>query len=124
MALESYFFDSYALFEISAGNPAYQRFVRRVAIVTTRFNLIELHYGLLKAVGKDKAAEIFEDFRDYVVEINDGIIFEANEFRLANKKKNFSYVDCVGYIIAKRLGIPFLTGDQAFEGMDNVDFVK
>ena len=32
--------------------------------------------------------------------------------------------DCIGYIIAKRLGMKFLTGDKEFEGFENVEFVK
>jgi predicted nucleic acid-binding protein len=47
-------------------------------------------------------------------------------FRLKMKrgKKNLSYVDALGYIIAEKLGVKFLTGDNAFDGMDNVEYVK
>ena len=39
-------------------------------------------------------------------------------------KRNVSMTDCVGYILAKQLGIKFLTGDKEFEHLDNVEFVK
>ncbi len=32
--------------------------------------------------------------------------------------------DVVGYVIAKKHGVRFLTGDNGFEGFDNVEFVK
>ena len=32
--------------------------------------------------------------------------------------------DCIGYILAKRLSIKFLTGDKEFEKLDDVEFVK
>ena len=38
--------------------------------------------------------------------------------------KNLSLIDCLGYVIARRLNIPFLTGDREFEDMDNVEYVK
>ncbi len=50
---------------------------------------------------------------------------KASRLRLELKKerKNLSLVD-LGYVIALRLGIPFLTGDKAFENMPNVGCVK
>jgi len=43
---------------------------------------------------------------------------------MKSNKSNLSYVDCIGYILAKELKVGFLTGDREFEGMDNVEFVK
>ena len=37
---------------------------------------------------------------------------------------NLSYVDYIGYILAKQRNVKFLTGDKEFENMDNVEFVK
>jgi hypothetical protein len=47
-------------------------------------------------------------------------------FRLEmkNKKKYLSYVDALGYTIANRMDIPFLTGDMAFEDVPNAEYVK
>ena len=45
-------------------------------------------------------------------------------FKLKNKKINFSYIDCLGYSISNRLGIIFLTGDEGFRNLPNVEFVK
>jgi PIN domain nuclease of toxin-antitoxin system len=40
------------------------------------------------------------------------------------KGLKLSTIDCVGYSVAKRLDIPFLTGDCEFAEMDNVKFVR
>lgn len=38
--------------------------------------------------------------------------------------KKLSTIDCVGYSVANRLKIPFLTGDREFADMGNVQFVR
>ena len=45
-------------------------------------------------------------------------------FRFNNLKKDISMTDCIGYFLAKSLGIKFLTGDKEFENMKDVEFVK
>ena len=40
------------------------------------------------------------------------------------KYKHLSIPDCIGFIVAKRYGVKFLTGDEAFRNFDNVEFVK
>ena len=35
-----------------------------------------------------------------------------------------SYVDCIGYMISRQLGIKFLTGDEQFKDFEGVEFVK
>jgi len=38
--------------------------------------------------------------------------------------KKLSTIDCVGYSVACRLDIPFLTGDREFEDIDHVEFIR
>ena len=52
------------------------------------------------------------------------MIKEANEFRLKNYRRDLSYVDCIGYILARKLNAKFLTGDKQFENFEGVEFVK
>ena len=59
-----------------------------------------------------------------MIDIDIATIKEANEFRLLNKSRKLSYADCIGYIIARRYGLKFLTGDKQFSDMPNVEFVK
>ena len=46
--IKAIFFDTYALYELIRGNPAYKVYSKDIALMTTRLNLMELHYGYLK----------------------------------------------------------------------------
>lgn len=119
----SYFFDTYALFEIIGGNKDYLPY-QKAAIITTQLNLFELHYGLLLKYGKDVADRYYDRLMEYTVDFGHNEVKQASLFRAINKKKKMSYVDCLGYIIALSKNVQFLTGDKAFEGVPNVVFVK
>jgi len=123
MEIKKYFFDSYAFFEIIKGNKNYSDYLN-VSIVTTKLNLMELYYWLLRRNGKQIAEKYYQKFLPFCCEITDDIIKSACEFRLIHKGKELSYVDCIGYIIAKKMLIKFLTGDNSFENINNVEFVK
>lgn len=122
--LKGYFFDSYALFEIVLGNKNYNPYLDKIAIATTKLNLMELHYGLLKIYGKDIADRYYDYFSIYCIDFEDGVIKKANEFKLSLKSRKFSYIDALGYVIAKANNLKFLTGDIQFKDLDNVEFVK
>jgi len=124
-----YFYDTYALYEIISGNKKYDEYKKGI-IVASLLNLIEFHYSLTIKYG-DEIARRFLDIiikECVVVDITQEVIIEANIFRLRNRpssnKKRFSYPDAYGYILAKKLGIKFLTGDEDFSKYDNVEFVK
>ncbi|MBN2142057.1 PIN domain-containing protein [Candidatus Woesearchaeota archaeon] len=123
MGLTTYFFDTYAFIEAMGHNPNYLK-MGTVDIVTTRLNLMELHYHILRTRGKDIARYYYNLFKKLAISIEDDVIQEANIFRLENKKKKLSYVDCIGYILARRAGVKFLTGDNAFKGVEGVEFLK
>ncbi len=124
MELESFYFDSYAIYEIIIANPAYKRYTTGVSVITTKLNLMELYYGLLLTHNKEIAEKYYDIFAEYAVEIDDAVIKQAMEFRFANKHKNLSYVDCIGYTIARRRNTKFLTGDKEFKDMIGVEYVK
>lgn len=119
----NYFFDAYAIIEITKNNPNYIRFLEE-PVTTTRFNLVELLHITLVEHGKDAAKKAFEKFKNTALEVSDEILLKAMEFRLKNKGKGLSYVDCIGYVFALENKLKFLTGDRAFEKMDNVEFVR
>lgn len=121
--VKSYFFDTYALYEIVLGNKAYEIYTKNVLVITTVFNLMELHYILLRTQGKDEAEKAFQRFREFCIPFDDALIKEANAFRLQHYRRDLSYVDCIGYMLAKRQGAEFLTGDPQFESFENVEFV-
>ncbi len=120
----SYFFDTYAFYEIIVGNPNYLPFTKNVKIVTTQLNLMELYYHLLSLYSKEDAVNLFRRYEEFVVPTSNSMVIEAMDFRKQNYKRDLSYIDCIGYVIAKRMNIPFLTGDRQFESMPDVKFIK
>ena len=122
--MKSYFFDTYAFYEIIEGNKNYEPYAKDVVIITTKLNLMELHYGLLLKHGKKAADRYYDSLCLFAVEISDDIIKSANELRAMPKKRDLSCVDCIGYTIAGMRGIKFLTGDRQFRDLENVEFVK
>lgn len=120
---KAYFADTYALIELLGGNQNYKPYLDCI-LITSRFNLVELYYYLLKDHGKKIANKYLEIYSKVVVPITLTIIKKGMLFKLKNKKSELSYADCVGYVIALEFGIKFLTGDNKFEGLSNVEFVK
>ncbi|MBN2067216.1 MAG: PIN domain-containing protein [Candidatus Diapherotrites archaeon] len=121
MSEQAYFFDTYAFFEIIRGNPAYGKY-RDASAITTIFNLAELNYGLKKEAGNEKADRITDKYFPLLVEVSAKDLKEAMSLKIKNKK--LSIPDAIGYTTAKSYGVRFLTGDQEFKKMANVEFVK
>jgi len=118
-----YFFDTYAIVEIIEENKNYERY-KEEDIITSILNVGELYYSLLKEKDEKTAESWHEKLKQSALLIDAEIIKKAMKFRFENKNKKFSFIDCVGYIIAKERGLRFLTGDEGFKDMENVEFVK
>ena len=118
-----FFFDSYAIVEIIKGNKNYEPFIRS-DIITTKLNIFEVYYGLLRDVGEKEAEEFLKKYYQFIINFDENMIRESSKFKLNNRKRNLSMVDCIGYILAKKIDIKFLTGDKEFENLPNVEFVK
>ncbi len=121
---KTFFYDTYALFAISLGQESYRKYESEVKIITTITNLYELYYTLIQEDFYKEAEKFFDKFLPYCVEIEPETVKEAAVFRLRNKKLNLSYVDALGYIIAQKYNVLFLTGDDGFRKLSNVEFVK
>jgi|SRR3989344_3366984 len=119
----SFFFDSYAFFEILRGNKNYEVY-KKFKVVTTKLNIFELYLGLLKDIDEESADKYFEKYYKFVVDYDEEVIKSAAKLKNKLNKRDLSMTDCIGYVLSKRLGIKFLTGDKEFESMDNVEFVK
>lgn len=120
---ELYFFDSYALFEIIKGNKNYIEYTN-ADLILSKLNIFELYYGLLRETDEKTAFSMLNKYYNFIIDFDKEIIEQAAKFRFLYKKSKFSMADCIGYMIAKRLGVKFLTGDKEFESMPNVEFVK
>ena len=116
-----YFFDTYAFFEVIRGNPRYLQYVD-AHVITTIFNLAELNYNLKKEKSKKIADDCTEKYKPYLVEVTLEDLKDAMDLKI--KHKNLSIPDAIGYTVAKKHNIKFLTGDEGFRNMDNVEFVK
>jgi len=120
----TFFYDTYALFEIFKGNKNYLNYISDIGIVTTKLNLMELYYGLFVEFGINVAEFYYNKYKEFCADASDNTIKAAMQFKAQHKKRNLSYVDCVGYAFANEMKIKFLTGDKEFKDMPNVEFVK
>lgn len=121
---ETFFYDTYALYAIAAGKESYSKFSRGHKIITGLMNLYEFYYILIKENNKGLAEEFFNRLVDSCVKINPELVKEAAGFRFNEIKRKLSYVDCLGYIIARTNKVKFLTGDPGFKELANVEFVE
>ena len=120
----TFFFDSYALIEVYEKNVNYEKYTKANAI-TSYFQVYEVYYSLIRnGYTKEEIKDFFEFLQSICIELKFEWIPKSVEFRKEYKKRDLSYADCLGYVIAKNLGIRFLTGDKEFENLPNVEFVK
>ena len=119
----TYFFDTYAIIEIIKENKNYDPYGQE-DIITSILNLGELYYALLRDFGERMANEWKERLKGCYLIITEEIIVGAMKFKIENRGKNFSFIDCVGYVLARENNLKFLTGDKEFKDLDNVEFVE
>ena|SRR3989344_65082 len=122
-----YYFDSYALIELTKGSENYKPYIHTEGIFTF-LNLIECYHSWLSELGEEKANFYFSFFKKYCIPVVDEDIKNGVKLRMQMRNKNKfhkpSFADCIGYVVALRFGVKFLTGDNAFKNMENVEFVK
>ncbi len=125
MGRVSYFVDTYAMIEYLSGNKRYLRYFKN-DLHTSKLNLMELYFLVLREHGENTADRSYATFRLFETSFDDEDVKEAMKLRLRLKagKNHLSYADALGYHIAKRIGAKFLTGDDAFQRLPNVEFVK
>ncbi len=121
---EGFFFDTYALIEISKGNPNYDDFKGKVNMMLNSLNLLEYAYYLLRENKENKIKETFEQLSKFSVEYDNDILTKAARMKFRYKQEKLSFVDCIGYQLAKKYCFKFLTGDSKFKGKENVEFVE
>ena len=120
---EDYFFDTYAIIEVIKGNSNYE-FVKDNVIITGVMNIAEVYYALLLENTEDFADSIIKKLNVQIVDLNQEMAVKSAKFRYKNKKLFLSYINCIGYILAKENNLIFLTGDEGFKNIDNVKLIK
>lgn len=118
-----YFFDAYALIELIRGNPSYSRFKEEIA-VTSAPQVAEVLYYALRTGQTSEFKLALQKMRPEMLSAALSDWEEAASMKFSNKDKHMSLIDCLGYGLARRNYLKFLTGDRQFEGMANVEFVK
>ena len=118
-----YFFDTYAMIEGGKGNPNYAQYEGK-QVNASVYNKTEFFYSVLLEKGEKLATEKMNQLNISLLDVKDEDIIEACKFKLKHKAKKLSYADCIGYTLARRNNMKFLTGHNQFKGMENVEFVK
>jgi len=114
------------MIEYLRGNTNYLKYFSNSGLITSIMNLIELYFLVLREHGEKAAKDAYAVFRHYQAEIDDEDIRRGMKLRLRMKLDNIdlSYADAIGYVMAERLGARYLTGDDAFRTLPNVEFVR
>jgi predicted nucleic acid-binding protein len=121
-----YFYDSYAVMAYLSDNPHYRRYFEENDGILTKLHLIEVSYRTMELHGEEAATQVVTLFAKYVIDFGPADIVASTKLRLKLKKtgRNISYADALGYYLALKNKLKFLTGDREFEGLDNVEFIK
>lgn len=124
-----YFFDSCIVIELLKGDPKFEKYKDEFKTFTI-FNLAEIFHCLLKDLDYDEAIKIYYTLNSFAEPVSDEILIEAIDFRikhnnkLTKKQKPLSYADAIGYIYSQKNNLKFLTCDDQFIGLSNVEHVK
>lgn len=120
-----FFYDSYAVLAYIDDDPKYRAYFEENDGCLTMLNLMEIYYRMLEAHGPRAASDAIDAFSKYERDFGISEVKSAMRLRLRLKRKGFniSYADAIGYDIAIRSKIKFLTGDLAFENLEGVEFV-
>ncbi|HYB45520.1 MAG TPA: PIN domain-containing protein [Nitrososphaerales archaeon] len=126
MTEKGFYLDTYAILAYLKGNKAYAKYFSARTLKTSVVNLMELYFVLLRDQGEKAAEDAFLAFGSYRTELTDPDVKEGMKLRLRLKAggSNISYADATGYQISKSLGLRYLTGDEAFRSLPNVEFVR
>ncbi len=118
-----FFFDTYALIEFIKKNKSYERYFNW-KIICTMLNLFEFHQALLREFNKKTADYWINNFDYVLLDITEKDIIEASDFRFKHRANKLSSIDCIGYVVARNNKLKFLTGDEGFKSIENVEYVK
>ncbi len=124
--MTKYFYDTYAIIEFINGNPVFKEYFLENEGITTLYNAMEVYYIILRDQNEEKAKTALNLLKQILVSSSINLVEDAMKFRLKHRlmKIKFSYADCLGYIVSLKEKIKFLTGDEGFKNLPNVEFVK
>ena len=122
--MNKFYFDTYALIEIYKGNKNYQEYTQDTGMILNKLNILEYVLFLLREKRDENLNDIFNRLSNFCNDYDDEILIEAAKMKYEYSKEKLSFIDCIGYFIAKKNKVKFLTGDEKFKNKTNVEFVK
>jgi predicted nucleic acid-binding protein len=117
-----YFYDSYAIIAGIEGRTPYERFIEYEKGITSYYNILEVCYYLLRTKQEHLISDIMTRLLSILVEPSPQDILPA--MRLRQMHASLSYTDALGYTLARRHQVQFLTGDEHFRDLPHVEFIK
>lgn len=120
-----FFYDSYAVLAYLSDNARYKPYFEENDGFLTKLNLMEIYYRTLEVHGAEAASQVAKIFAKYVVDFELADVEGAMKLRLKLKKngRDISYADALGYYLALKSNVKFLTGDKWFRRLEGVEFV-
>lgn len=115
-----YYFDTFALVERTRGKSSYAPYAE-VPVFSHQANVYEFVAWLLRTDSESVGREVLRRTAINLLEADTDDLFAAARLKL---EKRVSYVGALGYVLARKNGMRFLTGDKAFEGADGVEYVR
>jgi predicted nucleic acid-binding protein len=110
------FLDTFALVEMMQGNCAFMPYLQHG--VTNQLNLLEFHVRAAREHGEDEADAKLRRLHAKAIPVDVDDVLGASKVK--RQIKGASYADALGYAMAQRRRIPFVTGDKAFKGLPGV----
>ena len=106
-------------------NPNYRIYFEENDGFLTKLNLMEISFRTLELHGSEAASQVVKMFSKYLIDFGLADIEDSMKLRLKLKKKgcDISYADALGYFIALKSKVKFLTGDKWFKELESVEFV-
>lgn len=91
--------------------------------VTTWLQVMEVFHALLRdGTSESEARDLIAALQPHLIDFSFDDVLGAVGVRIqmVRKKRNLSYVDAIGYYVARKRGLQFLTGDPGFRGLPGV----
>lgn len=123
MTTNTFFFDSYALLEMVYENPVYAAYKDKNAI-TTKLNAFEVYTACLRDHGQAYADRVLAGLTQTIVDFDLNVVANAAMLRNQFSRQRLSMTDVIGYTLSLQKNVRFLTGDQQFKDLPNVEYVK
>jgi predicted nucleic acid-binding protein len=118
-----FFYDSYSVLAYLSDSPGYAIYFEKNTGFLTRLNLMEICYAILRRHGPKAAHQVLEAYSTYEIEFSLSDVESAMKLRHELRSLELSYTDALGYYISKKEGLRFLTGDKAFKGLPDVEYL-